>query len=283
MTMENAIEIKMDILEMWADETKHPKKIVVHGGVFHADDVMCVAILRTLFPEIKIERVFKAPEPEEGVIIADIGGGKYDHHQPDARLRKDGCKYAACGLIYEDFGPLLWPDMDSFESFRDRYIIPIENTDNGLEPNPLSSAIHAFNPTWDCSDEEVRNNQFMKAVSMLQGIIQEEMRQAQANAQAKQAVEEAIAAADNGLCVLDEYLPTNLFAGKANFIISPSLRGGYQLLTVKKNNDTMEDMISLPESWLENKPEGCTFVHQGRFIASFNTLEYAIAAAKSIL
>ena len=79
------------------------KEIYIHGGIFHSDDVMCVALARIANPQVKFQRVFKAPtEVEEVVIVADIGGGKYDHHQIDAEVRPNGEKYAACGLLLRD-------------------------------------------------------------------------------------------------------------------------------------------------------------------------------------
>ena len=38
-----------------------------------------------------------------GIYVADIGGGKYDHHQKEAAVREDGAKYAACGLLYNEW------------------------------------------------------------------------------------------------------------------------------------------------------------------------------------
>ena len=47
------------------------KEIYIHGGIFHSDDVMCVALARIANPQVKFQRVFKAPtEVEEGVIVA---------------------------------------------------------------------------------------------------------------------------------------------------------------------------------------------------------------------
>ena len=78
--------------------------IMVHGGLFHTDDVMCVAMAHIINPSIKIERVFEVPENiTDDCIVCDIGGGRYDHHQPDTEIRETGYKYAACGLFFRDF------------------------------------------------------------------------------------------------------------------------------------------------------------------------------------
>ena len=78
--------------------------ILVHAGTFHADDAFAAAlVLAAAGKDIPVKRCFSVPEGlPDSIIIADIGRGKYDHHQDDAKLRADGKKYAACGLLYEE-------------------------------------------------------------------------------------------------------------------------------------------------------------------------------------
>lgn len=260
------------------------KKIIVHGGKFHADDVFCVAMAQILNPSIKVERVFKTEGLEDSkVIICDIGGGRYDHHQADAEVREDGHKFAACGLFFRDFGELLFPREESKKAFHDAYILPIEDCDNGLSPNPLSVTISAFNGSWETTPEE-RERGFADAVTFAKGILEREISIMESKQKAETLVKDALAKSNNGLVILNQYLPTDMFVGTgAKLVISPSLRGGYQLLTVKKEVSSFEDVISLPKAWLEEKPAGCTFVHQARFIASFETKEDAIKAGLDAL
>ena len=68
-------------------------KGITHAGVFHAGDVFSTALLKILFPDIIISRVFKAPEtPSPNEIVYDIGFGRFDHHQKDAEMRENGIK-----------------------------------------------------------------------------------------------------------------------------------------------------------------------------------------------
>lgn len=257
-------------------------RILVHAGTFHADDVMCVAIMKCINPDIQVERVFRVPEDiGTDVLVADIGLGKYDHHQSDCELREDGKKHAACGLVFRDFGKGLFPTEESAQAFIDRYIVPIEDADNGEAPNPLSSTIGAFNPCWD---EPQDGTGFDDAVEFCIGVLKRSIHRAEANHRAEVEVSEAVSNSSDGVVILDKYLPTPNFIGTgAKLIVCPSNRGGWQLLTVKVEKDSFIDVISLPEYWLESKPEGCTFVHQARFIASFDTKEAAVKAAKSVL
>lgn len=261
-------------------------RILVHAGKFHADDVLCVAMAQILNPKIGVVRVFdyKLEEfADSKTIICDIGGGRYDHHQENAEIREDGRKFAACGLFFRDFGELLFPREESRKAFHDAYILPIEDSDNGYAPNPLSSTISAFNGSWETTPEE-REKGFTDAVAFARGILEREISIMESKQKAEALVNEALAKSDNGLVVLSQYLPTDMFVGTdAKLVISPSLRGGYQLLTVKKQVGSFEDVLPLPKVWLEEKPDGCTFIHPARFIASFEKEEQAIKAGYSAL
>lgn len=81
------------------------RRIIVHDGTFHADDVLCVAMVQLINANVVVERMPLSQLPTNvpaDTIIVDIGYGKYDHHQVDARLRSDGKKFAACGLLLQD-------------------------------------------------------------------------------------------------------------------------------------------------------------------------------------
>ena len=95
------------------------RKNYVHNGVFHCDDVMCVAIMKSAFPDIEVQRTNRPPKIYgNDVIVADIGFGKYDHHQPNAELRPDGKKYAACGLVFRDFWQNIFPKIMVMQQIR---------------------------------------------------------------------------------------------------------------------------------------------------------------------
>ena len=158
------------------DNYQVPKKIVVHTPTpFHSDDVMCVAMAKRLNPDVVVE-FNNNPSPEDiadegktGIYVADVGRGRFDHHQPDARVREDGNKYAACGLLHEVWKDKLFPNNQEAQIYyEDVYIKPIEHTDNGLGINALSSAISSYVPGWD--SEESYEEAFYKAVDFLEHI-----------------------------------------------------------------------------------------------------------------
>ena len=265
------------------------KRIIVHSGVFHADDCMCVAIAKTINPDVIVERktlqqITEDDKNDPETIIADIGYGEFDHHQPDAKLREDGNKYAACGLMFEKFKLELFPDEASAELFRNRYIIPIEDADNGISSNPLSYVIIDFRPDALNTSGVDMMYKFNEAVDFIQKILERAIDQAKAATKAKKKIKFLEESAINGLLVTEEYFPTPLLIDSSITLeVSPSLRGGYQLCTVKVAEGSFIDKLILPEEWLTNKPEGCTFVHQNRFIASFDDKESAVKAAMTLV
>ena len=153
------------------------QKLVVHDGVFHADDVLCAAMAKALNPDVWIQRTRRIDPADlamdgNGVYIADVGGGKYDHHQPDAAVREDGAKYAACGLLYKEWKDDLFNTKEGQQYFEDTYIKPIEVTDNGGERNMLSHAIGGLNPSWDQKTDW--DAAFYEAVDRMSAILEAE-------------------------------------------------------------------------------------------------------------
>ena len=79
---------------------------ITHSGTFHADEIFATLILSKILPEIVLIRIPELVEkPNESALVYDIGAGKYDHHQLGGNgQRPNGIKYAACGLIWKEFG-----------------------------------------------------------------------------------------------------------------------------------------------------------------------------------
>ncbi|MCD8133028.1 MAG: MYG1 family protein [Clostridiales bacterium] len=258
-------------------------KLIVHGGVFHADDVMCAALVRMINPDVQVERVFQVPEnPEDGTVVADIGGGRYDHHQSDAEKRENGEKYAACGLLLRDCWRQIFPDEASYRSFDEDVIRPIERMDNGVVSNPFSLAVSSFVPNWD--SEETMDQAFESAVAFVTGFLDRRVETAKSGLRAAHIVEESLENSNGGIVVLPQFCPwqNTLVLSSARFVVYPSNRGGYNLQTVPEKVNGFTAKQSIPEEWLTERPEGCSFVHQALFLAAFDTEEHAVSAAKNI-
>ncbi len=267
--------------------------IILHPGVFHSDDVLVAAMLREINPDIEILRTADRKLLEENkankigeasIIVADIGGDRYDHHQQDAETRETGDKFAACGLVFRDIKGILFPTEHSADRFEQKYILPIEAADNGKEGNPLSCAISSFVPNWD-SDESM-DEAFLKAVDCTQKILKREIETAKSELKAEEMVEEAYnSASDKKAIILPRFIPwQNVLCQKEEpcFVVFSGARGDWNVQCVPDAPGSFGKRKELPKKWLEEKPEGCTFVHANLFLAAFKTKEDAVKATESI-
>ena len=257
-------------------------KIIVHGGVFHADDVMTVALAQVINPDIEIERVFAVPKDlPEDVIVADIGDGEYDHHQADAKLRPNGQKYAACGLFFDDFWNRIFQTEEFKKKFEEDYIIPIELNDNGVASNPLSKMISSYVPVWN--DPTPMDFAFTSAVCVVRELIYNAQAEESAVIAAKAKIDASLEESTNDGVILNTFVPWQSYIVPTNkrFVIYPS-RGQWTLQSVPVTYGSFQCRTPLPEQWLEQKPEGCTFVHTGLFLAAFTNREDAIQAANNL-
>lgn len=287
------------------------KMVVVHDGVYHTDDVVAVALMKMLNPDIFVLRLSEAELPPESdeVVIADIGGGKFDHHQEGAALRKDGRKHAACGLILKEFGNQIYPAgvPDELKEF----IKDIEDVDNGVFGSNscvISKYVNLTRPLWD---EDNTPAEFTKRFKEVVDIIvdkflmpyRESCLMPFANLcffmdeidrlskafdksieRAEKIVSEAFKNSNGKVVVLPAYLPWKnyLVDTSALFVVYKSARGGINLQCVPQKTYGFENKIDLPEKWLKNKPKGCLFVHPTRFLAAFDSIGHALKAANQL-
>lgn len=262
------------------------ENIIVHSGVFHADDVLAVALLRNLGCEATVRRVFKVPENvEEGTLVLDIGGeydgvSRFDHHQPSCPVRDNGVKYAAFGLLIKALGIC---EEQGFENFDEKFCCGIDARDNGQfdlaaeYPSPVGDTINEFVPSWD--DTRSMEEAFEEAVRFAQGILQREFSRRKSAAKARSIVLEAAEKAENGIVVLPQFCPwQDALAPRAEeykAVVYPALRGGYNAQVVPSKTVKR----AFPLDWLSEKPQGATFVHQARFLCATSTEEEAIRLA----
>lgn len=258
------------------------KTIYTHGGVFHADETFACALLRVLNPSLKIERVFKAPETtNENELVLDIGFGRFDHHQSEGvPTRPDGEKRAAVGLIWDEVKDLLFQTQEAQERFETSYVIPVEIQDNGGDTNPLSLMIGAMNTNWDESPA-VEAEHFEEAVCFFEKLIRREQERENSALRGQNIVTSALETAEEEghetVVVLEQFAPWQsiLVPSKAQFVVFPSNRGGWNVQTVPTELGGRESKKLLPA---QEDMEGCTFRHVGGFLASFPTKEAAVKA-----
>lgn len=141
--------------------------IGTHDGTFHADEVMGVALLRTL-PKWQDAVVLRTRKPEllaQANIVIDVGA-EYDISQPDKQIKLDHhqasfketyspkhtlTKLSSAGLVYKTFGQellrgLLGPELSESDLSKvqakvyDRLMTEMDAVDNGVETVAATAA-----------------------------------------------------------------------------------------------------------------------------------------------
>ena len=263
-------------------------QVIIHGGIFHADDVFSVALLKTMGFGGDVVRTFKVTDEmreaaENGTsIIVDIGGeyspekGIFDHHQIGAPTRATGGKYAAFGLLVREYADQVWfADVD-------RIAEELDACDNGESPCVLSSIIHDLNPTW----ESVSNGdaEFKGAVEMAENMLRHVIEQAESKKRAANHVFSA--PVQGGVLVLPRYAPWQDYVAELDqevkAVVWPSNRGGYNCQIRPVEPGSFERVGDFSDE-VKAGVEGCTFRHAAGFLAAFETEEEAIQAGMGVI
>ncbi len=268
-----------------------PRLALTHAGRFHADDVFGAALLREVWPDLEIQRVYEVPEGFDGLAF-DIGGGPFDHHGPDRACRENGMPYAAFGLLWRELGEgLVGPEQARWMD--EHFIQPLDKDDNFGTGDSLADAIGGFNPVWDSdADPDAR---FWQAEAFAAAILKNRIEGARAVTRAGALVEQALARMQDGIVVLPRFAPwkNQLKPSAARLVVYPSQRGGYSAQGVPLPDDPKHRLkCSFPEPWrglrapqLERVSgiRGLRFCHASGFLIGANNLEAALAACRAAL
>ena len=284
---------------------------ITHNGTMHADEVFATAFLSLYFGNFKVARVSEVPKDiSTKTIIYDIGKGKFDHHQTDARIRDNGIKYSSFGLLFEEYGlnylkKLKLKNTKAIYNYLVKdFIEAIDAIDNGIFPEiksiykikTVSDVIKIFNPSYGSNDKE--DEQFIKAVSLAESILTEELKNVIGKVEAGVKVKKILNKTKGPILILDEYLPyeeiilTSLSGKKILFAIYPSNRGGYGIKTVPISTTDKTSRVYFPKSWggLSNSDleevtgiKGSLFCHTNRFLMTASTLDTAKKLAEIAL
>ncbi len=147
------------------------KRMAVHNGIFHADDVFGVALMQSIYNDLEIIRTRDEELLKTCDIVSDVGNGKYDHHHVDKIRRENGIPYCGFGLLWRDFGisyiNAKFPDLSNLKEQQevaekvDTILIQqIDAQDNGVDVMTsqvpimtLCDIIYTFIPTGAGEDE----------------------------------------------------------------------------------------------------------------------------------
>ena len=293
-------------------------KVVTHDGQFHADDVLCLALLKEEFPEVdfEVKRSRKDEDIQKADIVFDVGKKDLitenkimvDHHQMDEQNEngwyENGFKKAAVGKLAE----IIFKNEDPRFTgrLRDKLLYGIELQDNGetkeehaMRYKNLLSFVNDMNGTWKESIYgPEQDKRFLECVEMAQVIYRHVKKVIKADI-------ESLALAhklEEHLKKEPEYVVVNqYFPGWISTVAKHNNTHNPKVITklgVVKSSDTQWNVqvvpkseipgvfgshIDLPKEWLDNPPEGNIFVHPKLFISGWKTREAAENAAKLVL
>ena len=276
-------------------------KLVTHSATFHPDDVFSTMLLSKIYPGYKVIRVNKIDDNVHDKIIYDIGFGKYDHHQVDAKLRNEELKYSSFGLLWKDYGKKYLESINSyseelFNRIDKRLVMQIDGIDNGVFPNieapyellDLDKIIDLFNNNWDSKIDN--DNNFIEAVNIASIIFDKLVLREKSLVEAKKEVLEILKNTKDNILLLDKHIPyldavfDNNYDKKIDAVIFPSNRGGYNIKPLTISKESFELKKNFPNNWwgLHDKEladitgiKTARFIHANGFIAATDTLEDA--------
>lgn len=262
--------------------------VFTHGGKFHADDVFSYALLRMIHPGLLVRRGNEVPQDFSGIVF-DIGGGAFDHHGSEEKKRENGVPYASLGLLWQQLGAAVLGDEKQAEKFDFRFIQPLDLNDNTGEPDAIASLIADFNPVWDAKEDT--DAAFLRAADFAEQILARKFSYIKSNMRADDAVKPYLAQAEDGILVMDTYVPWKKAVEKEEgiaFVVFPSNRGGYCAMGVK-DPILKETKCPFPTAWYGKRDKelqeisgiaSMRFCHKTGFMLSADEKEDAILACR---
>jgi len=175
---------------MTTSPTMNEPYICTHSGLFHADDVLAVATLKSLpaFAAMPIRRDRDAKIVADAACAVDVGfiddpeSNRFDHHQTPRPRALEGYAYSAFGLVWKAYGEALIARQHpsalpgevarAFTRLRLGFIRAIDETDNGEgTPGPGDFAIGIEALNGDPANADDQLDRFTQAVDFARKII----------------------------------------------------------------------------------------------------------------
>lgn len=283
-----------------------------HDGHFHCDDVMCYAILKLLYKDIKLIRTRDEERLKECDILFDVGdrydppNNVYDHHFLDSPIRVNGVPYASAGLIWEHFGLELLArklpnrslkELEEIHRKIDKNIIQsIDAHDTYYSPAHLGmhyslpQVVSSFLPPWQ--KFEKMDDKFLEAAEVCIKVLENNIFYLDSLYEAEKIILEKYEEASEAFLVLEQFIPFEPCILRYNLKI-------YAVVYKVKDDEWLVQSVShrngrklFPMEWAGKKGEeleeiagikDITFCHPARFAAGHKTKEGAIEMARVLI
>lgn len=277
--------------------TKPVKVLQTHDGLFHADEVFACALIKLIYPDVKIIRS-RVMNPEADIYV-DVGGHfdnhtYFDHHQRgfDEYHINTEIPKSSFGLVYDKYINKLINGEKVINTVKNQIVIPIDAHDNNIKiekpyrPYTVSNIISAFNA------KDVRNNndEFDTAVSIAALILENCIQNVVDFYYIDSAVIDAFDSAENEnrkYAILDKFYQYNaIFYDDQNKYqnihhVIYKEADHYRALCIndpktnKPKSPFPKEWGGLEKSQLEEQSgiPGSIFCHRGQFLASNSSLD----------
>lgn len=291
------------------------KKIGIHNGTFHADDVFCIALMQSLYGEVEVIRTRDKQLLEECDIVADVGDGKYDHHGSEKKKRENGIPYCGFGLLWQDFGieyvkkqfPSVTDEKEQQEiaaKIDSNFIPQIDAHDNGVDVmqsdvpvTTLVDIIKSYVP-FGGSEEDVEK-EFFEAVKFAKMLLYKTTKKYAEHYNNLRIVKAEIEKQDvenTHILLLEKSVPWKDAVlefdpeEKIQFVVYPDITGTWCVQTVVKEKNSFAARKDLPKAWGGLRDEDLTkvtgiadstFCHTALFLCVNKTMEGAIKMAQA--
>lgn len=289
-------------------------KVAVHDGQFHSDDVFSVAILSLYLKKpLKILRTRDPKILSKMDYLLDVGKKynpkehKFDHHQINwNEERKNGVRYATCGLMWKEYGEKICDSYDVARKVDEKVIQPIDAEDNGIEiyknifknifPYRMSDYIFTFNPTW--TERKTNSLKFFeKAVALAKEILKREIKKVEDDILGEKMVREIYEKTkDKRIIILDNnYSWKKIISSYPEplFVIRQiDENKSWRVNAVNSEGLEFKSRLGFPMAWAGKESEelveitgvsDAIFCHNQRFMCAVKSKEGAVELAKKAI
>lgn len=291
--------------------------IVTHDGVFHADEILSIAlfVIEKDWKEVNIVRTRAQKVIDLADIVFDVGEEqdliegnkiKLDHHDKEKiRMYDNGIKKATCAKVAD----LLYANNPEFLDRLNRELIWAVSaqdsgqkyTEFGIRENPLGF-VHYMNPS--ITETERVDDLFKEALEMAIKIVINIIKRVKGSMDADHIIDECLekeAVEEKGYITFDnggypwkaKTIDFNNKSGNVDFVVFLSMgKDSWMVQCVPPEINSFEKRVSLPEEWAGLRDQdlaeatGCEdaiFCHPNAFLAGFKSKESAIHVVEKLL
>lgn len=254
-------------------------KVCVHNGIFHADEVLALAIIMIALGKDNVEyiRSRNFPDYMEADFAVDVGGSYdgvkfFDHHQNTFFKMHEGTdiSYAAAGLLWDKYCFAIASiylgdtDINKINKFYtyvvNNLILGVDATDNGqykdnntIHQNTLSSIVKTFNVDNYLTNLVEQHTAFKQVVEFMYQYLHRFLKNTANSILDEDIVLNAFAYADNGVMVLPKFIPSwkNVILRvdanhKVKVCLVESKPGEWSITSALKEANSMEPLCPAP-------------------------------------